>query len=204
VFLALVVFQNVLRAVSGPATNASPEQVLAFFAAHSWTVHVLAVTYVVGFVPLFLFAAGISEIAGADRRGRLWARVGSASVAVIAVLFGMVNVVQVVLVAANPQLRGDPALVQTLWSVHNAVFTFNFAAIAGALAGFGLAATRAELVPAWMRPAAVSGAILLAAAALPTVAEVHGSPILGLGLVGFLVWLLLLGIAGTRMWRSDT
>ncbi len=202
VFLVLVAFQNVLRAVSGPATNAAPQQVLAFFANHAWTVHVLAVTYIVGFVPLFAFAAGITDLAGRDPHARLWARVGTASVGVIAVLFGLVNVVQVVLVAANRQLRAEPALVQALWSMHNAIFIVNFVAVAGALAGLGVAAALARVVPAWMRPAALGGAALLTAAAVPTVAEVHGSPILGVGVLGFLAWLVLLGTAGIRMVRG--
>jgi hypothetical protein len=202
VFLVLVAFQNVLRAVAGPATDATPQQVLAFFAHHAWTVHALAVTYVVGFVPLLAFAAGIADRSRNHPQATLWARVGTTSVGVVAVLFGLVNVVQVVLVAANSHLRDDPALVQALWSTHNAVFTFNLVAVAGALAGLGVAAATAGLVPAWMRPAAAVGAVLLAAAALPTVAEVHGSPILGIGLLGFLVWLGFLGIAGIRMLRS--
>jgi hypothetical protein len=202
VFLVLVAFQNVLRAATGPATNASSRQVLTFFAEHAWTVHVLAVTYVAGFVPLFAFAAGIAELAQPDARARLWARVGTASVGVIAVLFALVNAVQVVLVAANRTLGGDAALVQTLWSLHNAVFTLNFVAIASALLGLGVAAAITGLVPAWMRPLAVGGAVLLAGAALPTVAEVHGSPLLGVGAVGFLAWLVLLGVAGIRMLRG--
>ncbi len=203
-FLALVAFQNVLRAAVGPATNASPDRVLTFFGEHAWTVHLLMVTYVLGFVPLFAFAAGIADLARGDARARLWARVGTASVGVVAVLFGLVNVVQVVLVAANARLQGHPALVQVLWSAHNAVFTLNFVAVAGALLGFGVAAAAVGLAPGWMRPVAAVGAVLLGAAALPAVAEVHGSPILGVGVVGFLAWLALLGTAGTRMLRGTT
>jgi hypothetical protein len=202
VFLVLVAFQNVLRAAEGPATDATPQQVLAFFADQAWTVHVTAVTYVLGFVPLFSFAAGISEHAHADPRARLWARIGTSSVGVVAVLFGLINVLQVVLVAANSALRTQPALAQALWSTHNAVFTFNLVAVGGALAGLGLAAAGAGLVPSWMRPAVVVGAVLLAVAALPTVAEVHGSTILGVGLIGFLVWLVFLAVAGVRMLRG--
>ena len=202
VFLVLVAFQNVLRAVAGPATDASPHVVLRFFADHAWTVNLLAVTYVVGFVPLFAFAAGVAEHARDDARARPWSRIGTGSVGVIAVLFGLVNVLQVVLVAANGSLHSDPALVQVLWSAHNAVFTLNFVAVAGALAGLGVAAATAGLAPAWMRPAALAGAVLLIAAAAPTVAEVHGSRLLALGLLGFLVWLALLGLAGTRMVRG--
>jgi hypothetical protein len=53
-----------------------------------------------------------------------------------------------------------------------------------------------------MRPAVVIGAVLLGVAALPAVAEVHGSPILGVGLIGFLTWLGFLAVAGTRMLRG--
>jgi hypothetical protein len=202
IFLTLVAFQNVIRAATGPATNASPSQVLAFFESHTWTVDALAVTYILGFVPLFAFSAGVAERAHADSGARLWARIGSASVGVIAVLFGLVNALQVVLVAANQQLHADPAVVQALWSAHNALFTLNFVAVAGALAGLGVAAAASGLTPAWMRTVAIGGAVLLAGAALPIVAEVHGSPVLGIGVLGFLAWLLLLGMAGTRMLRG--
>lgn len=61
----------------------------------------------------------------------VWGRLGRSSVAVIAVLFGLVNVPQVVLVAARSELAGDPALVTTLWALHDAVFTLNLLAVGG-------------------------------------------------------------------------
>src|SRR3954453_4525539 len=153
VFLVLLVLQNVLRAALGPATDATPVRGLAFFGSHAWAVHLLVVTYALGFIPLFMFAAGIVELAQPNPGARLWARVGSTSVVVLAVLFALVNVVQVVLVAANSQLRGDAALVQALWVTHNAVFTLNLIAVGGALLGLGVAAAQTAVVPAWMRPA---------------------------------------------------
>jgi hypothetical protein len=165
-------------------------------------VDVLVVTYVIGFPALFLFAGGLtrrcSERAPASE---IWCRLGSAAVAVIAVLFGLVNVLQVVLVAARTELAHDPALVSALWAMHNAIFTLNLLAVGGALLGLGRAAGIAGLVPGWVRPLSIGGACLLAVAAAPAVAEVHGSKVLALGLIGFLCWLVLLATAGVRLLR---
>ncbi|MGH8962811.1 MAG: hypothetical protein ACRDWT_16760 [Jatrophihabitantaceae bacterium] len=46
------------------------------------------------------------------------------------------------------------------------------------------------------------GAILLAVAAAPAVAEVHGSKLLSLGLVGFLCWLVLLATCSIGLLRN--
>jgi hypothetical protein len=200
VFLVLVVVQNILKAATDPPDSASAAQILRFAHDQAWTVHLLVVTYVLGFPALFLFAGGLSGIC--SRRapaGEVWARLGRSSVTVIAVLFGLINVLQVVLVAARSELAHDPALVSTLWTMHNAVFTLNLLAVGGALLGLGRAATLAGLVPRWLGRASVAGAALLAIAAAPAVAEVHGSKLLVLGLVGFICWLVLLALASIRL-----
>lgn len=203
VFLVLLVVQNLLKAATNPSNSASAAQVLRFAHDQAWTVHLLVVTYVIGFPALFLFAGGLtrrcSELAP---HSEVWGRLGRSSVAVIAVLFGLINVLQVVLVAARGALGGDPALVSTLWATHNAVFTLNLLAVGGALLGLGRAATLARLAPPWMGRLSIVGAILLAAAAAPAVAEVHGSNILILGLLGFLCWLLLLASSCIRLLRD--
>jgi hypothetical protein len=203
VFLALLVLQNLLKAATDPSNTASAAQILHFAHDRAWTVHLLVVTYVIGFPALFLFAGGLarrcSELAPASE---VWGRLGRSSVAVIAVLFGLINVLQVVLVAARGELAADPALVSTLWAAHNAVFTLNLLAVGGALVGLGRAATLARLVPSWIGRLSLVGGILLAVAAAPAVAEVHGSKILVLGLAGFVCWLLLLASCSIRLLRD--
>jgi hypothetical protein len=100
---------------------------------------------------------------------------------------------------AQPPARPDPALVRTLWALHSAVFTLNLVAIGAALLGLGRAATLAGLTPRWMGPASAIGALLLAAAAAPAVAEVNGSRLLALGLLGFACWLVLLGTSSAAL-----
>jgi hypothetical protein len=203
VFVMLLVVQNVLKAATDPSNSASAAQVLRFAHDEAWTVDLLVVTYVIGFPALFLFAGGLtgrsSRLAPA---GELWGRLGRSSVAVIAVLFGLINVLQVVLVAARSELAGDPALVSTLWAMHNAVFTLNLLAVGGALLGLGRAATFAQLVPRWIGRLSVVGSLLLAAAAAPAVAEVHGSNVLVLGLAGFVCWLGFVASASIGLLRA--
>jgi hypothetical protein len=45
------------------------------------------------------------------------------------------------------------------------------------------------------------GSLLLCLAAVPAVAEIHGSPLLGMGLLGFLSWMLLLAVSGVALLR---
>ncbi|HVU78283.1 MAG TPA: hypothetical protein VHC67_11910 [Gaiellaceae bacterium] len=200
VFLVLVVVQNVLKAATNPSDTATPAQVLHFAQHDAWTVHLLVVTYVIGFPALFLFASGLAQRATELAPGsEIWARLGRSSVVVIAVLFGLVNILQVALVADRSRLAGDPAVVSALWTLHNAVFTMNLLAVGGALLGLGRAAALAGLVPRRLGQAAVAGACLLAVAAAPAVAEVHGSKLLALGLVGFLCWLAFVATAAVRL-----
>ncbi|HEX3706427.1 MAG TPA: hypothetical protein VHV76_07320 [Mycobacteriales bacterium] len=200
VFLALLIVQNALTLFTDPADSASADQILHFAHAQAWSVDLLVVTYVLGFPALLAFAAGLSrrcvQLAPASE---IWGCVGRMSAVVIVVLFGLVNIVQVVIVAARADLASDPALVRTLWILHNAVFTLNLLAIGGALLGLGRGATQAGLVPRWMGPVSTVGAILLAIAAAPAVAEVHGSKILAVGLVGFLCWLVLLATSSISL-----
>lgn len=201
-FLALVVLQNVLTVTSYPASGATAQQVLVFAQNRAWTVQLLFVTYVIAFPALLAFAGGLSRLAaGRDSRASLPGHIGQYSVVAVVVLFGFVNVAQVTLVAARGDLAGDLALVRTLWILHNTIFTVNFVAVAGALFGLGRAAAISEIVPAWMARVSVAGALALVVSALPIVAEVQSSKFLGLGLAGFLCWLLFLAVASISLVR---
>ncbi len=201
-FLILVSFQNILRAITSPANNASPDQILRFAHDQAWSVDLLVVTYVIGFPALFLFTTGlVRRITRAHPEAEIWAQLGLASVIAIAVFFAFVNVLDATLVAARTDLVKDPALTSTIWSLHNAVFTINLLAVAGALLGLGWGAALAGIISRRFGYACVAGAGLLAAAAAPMVPEIHGSPVLGVGLIGYLCWLLFLAVVGFRLLR---
>lgn len=202
VFVVLVVVQNVLRAVLGPAAGASPAEVAELTHAHAWSVHLLVVTYLLAFPALLAFAVGLSAwCTRATERATVWAGMGQASTIVVAVLFGLVNILQVTMVAARDRLDAAADLAPLLWTLHNAVFTINLVAVGVALLGLGRAAAIAGLVPRWLGPASAIGAALLIASALPAVAVTRGSAWLGVGLVGFVVWLIFLAVAGWALLR---
>lgn len=200
VFAVLLIVQNVLKAATSPANDATAAQVLRFTHHDAWTVHLLVVTYVIGFPALFLFAGGLARRAGEIApQSEIWARLGLSSVGVIGVLFGLLNVLQVVLVADRAGLAHDPAAVSAIWTLHSAIFTMNLLAVGGALVGLGRAAWVAGLVPRRLGIATTVGALLLAVAAAPAVAEVHGSNLLVIGLAGFLCWLLFVVVVSGRL-----
>jgi hypothetical protein len=202
-FLTTVVLQNLVEAAFGLPDDASGAQILAFTRQHAWTVHLLFVTYVLGFPALLTFASGIGRLAVPRHpAAALPARIGQFSAGIIAVLFGLINVVQVTLVAARADLAGSPTLAHTLWAAHNALFTLNLVAIGGALFGLGTAAVTSGLVPRWLRPVVLVGAVALAASAMPIVAQVHGSPLFAVSVVGFVCWLAFLVVVTLRLLRA--
>jgi hypothetical protein len=200
IFAVLLIVQNVVKAATSPPDDATAAQVLRFAHHDAWTVHLLVVTYVIGFPALFLFAGGlVGRAREVTPRSEIWGRLGLSSVGVIAVLFGFLNVLQVVLVADRTGLAHDPTAVSAIWTLHNAIFTMNLLAVGGALLGLGRAAWVAGLVPRRLGIATIVGALLLAVAAAPAVAEVHGSNLLVIGLAGFLCWLVFVVVVSGRL-----
>lgn len=202
IFLITIIIQNVISMVTLPANDASASQILQFANDRAWVIDLFVVTFVFGYSALFLFAAGlVGHAEQVNRSAMLWGRLGRSSVGVIATLFGLVTVTEVVLIAARGTLAQDPPLTVLLWRLHNAIFIINLLAIGAALLGLSRAAALGGLIPRKLSIVAMVGALLLAIGAAPAVAEVHGSPLLGLGLIGFLSWALFIAVASTKLLR---
>jgi hypothetical protein len=86
--------------------------------------------------------------------------------------------------------------------MHNAVFTINQVAVGVALFSLGRATTLSRLIPAWMGPVTGIGGGLLLASVLPAVAVVNGSSWLSVGILGFLIWMVFLALAGAGLLRA--
>jgi Domain of unknown function (DUF4386) len=201
-FLVLIAAQNVLRGALGPTNDASTADLFDLRHINAWSIHVLVATYALGFPALLLFGSGLTVwCSRAEPRSAVWASVGQASTLVISVLFGLVNALQVTMVAARDELDAAPELGQLLWVLHNAVFTINMIAIGLALFALGRAAALARLIPSWMKVVTALGGLLLVAAAVPAVAVVQGSMWMSVGLLGFLLWMVFVAVAGVALLR---
>ncbi len=185
VFAMTLVIQNFLRA-SSPALGADPSQVTSYFEHHRVAVLVPLGLFPLGMVAIFFFVSGIWI--RAHESGRLWwASVGGLAAGLIAALFAIVNITEIVLAAKAQQLASSPEVVRAMWAVHAAAFGLDLGAIALALLGLSQAARASGLIKNWIAAAALPGAACLFMAAIFSVAIANGGP-WKFALVGFIIW----------------
>jgi hypothetical protein len=198
VFVALLVVQNVVRAAE-PGFAASPAEVSDYFAGHRLAVVVPLALFPLGMVALLAFGAGLCVRAREHPTGRWFAAFGGLAVVVLAGLFALVNIVEIVIAVDTADLAGSPHVLSALWAMHAAAFGLNLTAIAIALVGLSQAARAVGLVPRAVAAVAWPGAACLFVASLATVAIAEGSAVLYLGFVGFVVWGVFVVVAGARL-----
>jgi hypothetical protein len=185
VFALTLVIQNLLRA-SSPALGADPAKVIDYFEHHRVAVLIPLGLFPLGMVAIIFFVSGIWI--RAHESGHLWwASVGALAVALIAALFAIVNITEIVLAAKAHALAPSPDVVRALWAVHAAAFGLDLAAIALALVGLSQAARASGLVRRWIAVAALPGAACLFSAGIFTVSIANGGPWM-FALVGFIIW----------------
>jgi hypothetical protein len=76
------------------------------------------------------------------------------------------------------------------------------AAIAVALIGLSRAATASALLPPWLGAALLPGAACLLTASVFTVSLTNGGPWLGIGLIGFFLWLVFMVATSLSLLRT--
>ncbi|RZQ60321.1 hypothetical protein EWH70_30210 [Amycolatopsis suaedae] len=140
-----------------------------------------------------MFAAGaLAALWSADR---VWALVGFAGVV-------LQNAVFSVVIALRLALAGEGAT-GGLWRLHDVLIAFNGTFLALALVGFTLGGRRAGLVRRWHAAVGLTGAALLFAGATlaPWVTAEQG-PLSLVGLAGWLLWAVWLGVYGVTLLRG--
>jgi hypothetical protein len=200
VFVAALVFQNILRA-KAPGFDAAPGAVSSYFLHHRVAALIPLGMFPIEMLALFAFVAGVWTSASRSEN-RWWATMGVLGAAAIASLFALVNIIEIVLTAKAETLMQSPSVVEVLWAVHAAAFGLDLAAIAVALIGLSRAATASALMPARLGAAVLPGAACLLLASVFTVALTNGGPWLGVGLVGFLFWLVFMVATSISLLRA--
>lgn len=199
-FVASVIAQNILRSINLPSGNASAASVSAYYGSHHSTSLVLAALYPIGAVGLAAFLGALLS--------RLWSPTVRAPA--LAGAFGATGIIAMftMTLATDTALaqyvhRGHPAaaVVSAMWIAHNAVFGLLLVSIGIALAGLSAASAGAGLVPSAWKPVGLLAGVALAVAGGFTPALVGGSKILGLGLAGFVVWVVFVAAVAVALLR---
>ena len=183
-FAVTVLAQNILRGGSAPGNGATTAEVLTHYAGDRALTFVLVATYVVSGAGLFVFLGGASILA----------------------LFTVVVAAEQALSAVAT--RGEPNVggaIESLWMLHNSVFSVLDLSIAAALLGLSRAGVAAGITPKAFRRLAPIGSAMLVVGALagPAIAIGDAMPLFGVAGVGFLIWLTFLFTTGVRMIRSS-
>ena len=200
-FVASVVAQNLIRAAAMPANDARVDRIIDFYAGHRGSTFALAAFFAVG-------AAGIAAFAGAlvarltDSSVRGAALAGAIGVAGIFALYSTMLATDLAL--SGYVHRGAPShgVVSAMWTLHNAVFGVLLVAIGVALAGLSAAAASAGVVAGFWKSVGLLGAVLLGIAGAATPAIIDGSPLMAVGLIGFLAWLAFVATTAISMLRN--
>lgn len=201
VFSVLIVLTNVVLVPAGlPAPGSAPEEAIDFFERQGGTAAAVGALLPPAWLGSTLFASGVllevrrAGRPGAGEAGLGWALTGFAGVLLQNVTFAGVLAIRLAL-AKVAEL--DPATVEVVWSLHDALFTVNGAFLATALIGFSISGRTSRLVPPWHAVlGVVAGFLLLVSAALAPWAVRPGSSLGLVGLVGWLLWVVwLLGYA---------
>jgi hypothetical protein len=203
-FVAVVAVQNVIRGSGSPSNGASAEEVITHYADHRSLTFFLTSSFVVSGFALALFLGGVAKRLLTSAR-RASAAMGLVSAVAVLALFSIVVGCEVALSVISVGEQPDHGAVQALWALHNSVFTVNLLGVAMALVGLARAGVAAGVTPKVFDRLAPVGAGLLAiaCAAGPAIAAGDAMPLLGLGLVGFLIWLGFLVTTGRRLVRSE-
>jgi hypothetical protein len=202
-FATVVIATNVIVGAT-PGWNAPVEEVTRFAADKHDQLAISAGAYAIGMPFLVAFVAGVTQRlrAAGRREDRVFADVGAIGALLLLPFFGAVVVQRIVMTVGVDEAIGRPDLLALTWRIEGAAFALNVACIGVALLGLVTAASRAGLVPAWFRFLGWTGGVASLAAAASGVAMLEGAPILPLGLVGFLTWMVTLLTIGVRQLRA--
>lgn len=203
-FAVLWVIENVLFAVTDAPSYGDPiEDVLAYYAANHVTVAVIS-GLVALYLPLLLvFLAGLHGLvtrrggAGAD-----WSRLALAAGATLSATLVLFNVLQIgfALSAGGP---AEPKYAfEIVWQIHAAAFGLALPMVAATCIGGAIATHSSGLTPTWQLVLGLVGGGLLLAAGLGSFAIADGSPLIFVGLLGFVAWIVWLLATGVRLIRS--
>jgi hypothetical protein len=187
-FAALIALVNLILVPAGfPTPGADIDRVTQYFSGKRVALAISSAACPTAWTVAVMFGAAtvVAVQARGSDQGTVWALGGLAGL----ILQTSAFVVVIGLRLALDRTRGAGA--QTLWAVHEAVFTLNGAFLALAMIGLSLAGRSAGLVGPWHAAIGfISAALLFTSTTLSPLAIQRGSRLGLMGLAGWLVWVV--------------
>lgn len=201
-FASIVVATNIVQGAV-PAMDADSTKIVEYLTEHRSANLLATAGFAMGALFLLTFASAFyGRLKAASRSDDMvWARLGMVGAILILPTFAAVVVQRIILLVGTDEIIGSPELVTLVWRMEMAAFLVNALPMAAAILGFGIAGSRAGLLPRWFGRWSPVAAIAGVATAAFAVAGLEGSPIGFGGLVPFATWMLLLLVAGVRQLR---
>jgi hypothetical protein len=188
--IPVTVVNTFLVAPRKPIGDPPLSVIVSYYVEHGDAVRLLSIIAPIAWAALSLFTAGVLlSTRGTDGRTNGWALVGLAGIAMMVPSFCGVVTADSVLATRASTLAERPEFTQMLWDFHMILQILNWAFVAIALCGFGMAAVVSGAAPRLGR-LAVPGAVLLLAGSTQSLAGLGGSSSVFIGLPGFVIWLV--------------
>ncbi len=202
-FVFVVIGQNMVRMGIAPANDSSVESIITHYQADRALFIALGASFAVSGAAIAFFIGGVVAKARRDA-DRFWSAAAVVGGAAMMACFAAVVATESALLVATDKPAPTPAVVETLWILHNGLFGVLNAMLAVALVGVSRVAAGTQLIPAWMGRIAPVGAglLLIGTVAGPLLAAGEMKPLMGLAGLGFLTWLAVTATASFGLLRS--
>jgi hypothetical protein len=201
---ASVVVQNVVFFAGAPAYSTPLGEVLAYHAENRGAVAVAFGQEAVNLPLLLLFVTGLHGLvqrrggAGAD-----WSRLAVAAGATLSAVIALVMSTHIAVVLAADGLAEPTPAFELVWQLHAAAFALELPVLGTTFIGAALATHASGLTRPWQRLLGVAGGSLCILAGAGNLAIADGSPLLFVGVAGFLAWPVWLFFTGLRLIRGQ-
>ncbi|MGE0600760.1 MAG: hypothetical protein AB7J35_04655 [Dehalococcoidia bacterium] len=203
-FVMVVIGQNMIRFAIAPANDASVDTIVNHYQQDRGLFIALGTSFAVGGFALAMFVAGIASRA-VSAEERIWAGVATVGGAAVMVMFAAMVACEFALLVLTDRPTVSEQAVETVFVLHNAVFSALTCIIGIALVGVARTAFNAGLLPRSLAIAAPLGAALLSIGTVagPQIAAGDFQPLMGVATLGFVVWLTVMATASIGLLRTE-
>jgi hypothetical protein len=200
-----LIVQNVVFGSTGAPDYSAPiGVVLTYHAENKGALAVSSGLEAVNMLLLLLFVTALHVLvqrrggAGAD-----WSRLAVAAGATLSALFALTIATHIaVVIAADGLTEPNPAF-ELMWQLHAATFALALPALGVTFIGAALATHASGLTRPWQWLLGVASGSLLVLAGTTSLAIADGSPLVIVGAVGLLMWVIWLVASGIQLIRKQ-